>query len=128
MCPQLIKEEFMMQNTTNTTTSSSTSSNTITIIKIEPNKDPEIITINNNLQVLQGLVDGYLEMIKLSPTVSILVNEDGRLRSLAPNIRLHHTMLLGTILIVGTKGTEMISLSSSQIKQYIEQLKNERRL
>lgn len=98
--------------------------NTITIIKVEPHRQPEVITINNTLEALQGLVEGYLEAVSLSPTACIIVNEEGKLLGLTPNRKLNHDILVGNIIIVGTEGPEIVSLTPTQIKEYKEKFKN----
>lgn len=107
-----------MQNNANTT------SNTITIIKAEPHRQPEIITINNTLEALQSLVEGHIEAVSLSPTACIIVNEEGKLIGLPPNRKFYHDILVGTILIVGIQGSEIVSLTSTEIKEYMEKFKH----
>ena len=95
----------------------------ITILKIEPHKEPEVITIPNTLESLQGLVGGYLEGLGLSPTVHMLLNEEGKLEGLEPNRRFNNDILVGTILIVGRDGEELTSLTAEQIQEYTNRFK-----
>lgn len=98
-------------------------SDEITIIKIEPHKEPEVVTIKNDLQTFQSLVGGYIEGVSLSPTAYIFINEEGKLLGLEPNRRFNRDILVGTILIVGADHEDTVSLTPEQIKQYIEQFK-----
>ena len=95
----------------------------VTVLKIEPLKEPEVITINNSLVELQTLVGGDTEVSALSPTACIVLNEHGIQLKLTPNRRIGREVLLGTILIVGAEGTEIVSLTPEQIQQYTEQFR-----
>ena len=96
---------------------------TITIIKFEPHKEPEVIDIEDSTETYRSLVGGYLEGLALSPTAHIIINEDGKLMGLEPNRRYRGDVLVGTILIVGTCGPDIVSLTQEQINQYTEQFK-----
>ena len=95
----------------------------ITILKIEPHKEPEVISIPDTLHNLQNLVQGHLEAVSLSSTACIIVNEEGKLPGLKANRRFQNDVLAGNILIVGRSGSEIVSLTAEQIKQYTEQFK-----
>lgn len=95
----------------------------ITIIKIEPHKEPEVITIPNTLQSFKGLVGGYIEGLGISPTAHMFVNEEGKLEGLEPNRRFNNDILVGTILIVGVDGEDTTSLTPEQIEEYMERFK-----
>ena len=95
----------------------------VTIIKIEPHKEPEVIQVEEELETYQKLVGGYIEELGISPTAHIFVNEEGKILGLEPNRLYRGEMLVGTILIVGTDGSDIVSLTPAQIKQYTEQFK-----
>ncbi len=90
----------------------------ITILKIEPMCVPEVVTIENTLRVFQQMVGGFIEVIDVSDTVCILVNEEGKLNGLAPNRRFGGDILVGTILVVGRDGENLASLQADDMATY----------
>lgn len=62
----------------------------IRIIKKSPALPPEAIYIEPTLKAMQEIVGGYVEVIKLSPTVDLWCNEEGKLVGLPLNILLTH--------------------------------------
>lgn len=50
--------------------------NEITVLKVEPGKVPETVTIPNTLDAMQKEVGGYIEVIPLND-VCMVCNEDG---------------------------------------------------
>ena len=54
----------------------------IKVLKVEPMKHPEEVTLNNTLRALQAAVDGLIEIINLENDVYLLCNEEGDLCSL----------------------------------------------
>ncbi len=90
----------------------------ITILKIEPKREPEAVTVENTLHKLQQMVGGYIEVIDVSNTVCIIVNEEGKLNNLTPNRRFNGDILVGTILIVGLDDENLASLLSDDLATY----------
>lgn len=72
------------------------------------------INIDNTLEALQDAVDGYIEAITLVPNQAVmLVNEEGRLRRMYPNIlasAIAGTQIVGAALIVGVDGEEFTDI------------------
>ena len=54
----------------------------IKVLKVEPMKHPEEVTLNNTLRALQAAVGGLIEIINLEDDVYLLCNEEGDLCSL----------------------------------------------
>ena len=52
--------------------------NEITVLKVEPGKVPETVTIPNTLDAMQRVVGGFLEIIQLND-VCLVCNEEGKL-------------------------------------------------
>ena len=58
----------------------------ILVLKVEPEKKPELIAMDNNLEAMQAIVGGYIEMIMpFSDEVALVCNEDGKLEGLPLN-------------------------------------------
>ena len=72
------------------------------------------INIDNTLEALQGAVEGYIETITLVPNQAVmLVNEEGRLRRMYPNIlasAIAGTQIVGNALILGVDGEEFTDI------------------
>ncbi len=90
----------------------------ITILKIEPMCKPEVVTIENTLHSFQQLVGGFIELLDVSDTVCIIVNEEGKINGLTPNRRFNGDILVGTILVVGRDGENLASLSADELETY----------
>ncbi len=90
----------------------------ITILKIEPKREPEVVTVENSLHTFQKMVGGYIEVIDVSNTVCIIVNEEGKLKGLTPNRRFNGDILVGTILVVGRDGENLASLKADDMATY----------
>lgn len=84
--------------------------NAIRIMK----SDISDIDIDNTLEALQEAVDGYIEVLTLVPNQAVMiVNEEGRLRRLYPNIlasAIAGTQIVGNALIVGVDGEEFTDI------------------
>lgn len=57
----------------------------LTVLIVEAEKAPYATQIENSLNSMQKIVDGLIEPIFLNDNVAIIVNEEGKLRGLAPN-------------------------------------------
>lgn len=78
------------------------------VIVKDPGKSPVQITIDGSLQSLQRLVGGHIEHVKFTGSTGILVDEEGKLKGLAPNFFLPaiRDELVGTVVFVGEYGEE----------------------
>lgn len=87
------------------------------VIYKEPGKEPRTMVIPNELKVLQDLVGGYIETLKIADNVVMIFNEEGKLLDLAPNffVGAIADVILGPVIIVGEDGDEFTSLSEDNI-------------
>lgn len=95
----------------------------IRVLMIAPGKEPDIVTLDNNLDALQKAVSidapsqGLIEIITLDKKNCILCNEEGKLIGLKPNRRLGYDILCGVFYICGqSKDGELRSLSEDRIR------------
>ena len=58
----------------------------ITVLKVEPGKEPEEVTIPNTLEAMQEMVGGFIEIVYLDD-VCLVCNEEGKLMGLEGNRR-----------------------------------------
>ena len=63
-----------------------TTKNKARVLVIPPNKAPEVREITPDLETLQGLVDGYIEIVPYgSNGVDLVCNEEGKFNGCEPN-------------------------------------------
>ena len=95
----------------------------IRVLMAAPGKEPDIVTLDNNLDALQKAVSidspsqGLIEIITLDKKNCILCNEEGKLIGLEPNRRLGYDILCGVFYICRqSKDGELRSLSEDRIR------------
>ena len=93
----------------------------IRVLVVEPGKDPEVRTIENSLEGVQQIVQGYIECVtlrdKAGEDLVLICNEEGKIRNLPMNAMIPEIddMIFGTFLIAGTDRDEFASLTDEQI-------------
>ena len=93
----------------------------IKVLKIEPNKRPEVAFVENSLKSFQTLVNGYIETVTLEDDVVMIVDMEGKLKNNPQgNRRFRDDIIAGTMLITGRDGIHLTSLSDENIKKYSE--------
>lgn len=76
------------------------------VVVKEPNKAPIEKDIENTLEALQELVGGWIEF-SVYNNFDIVVNEEGKLMGLEPNlINEYNDVLVGTVVFVGEADDE----------------------
>ncbi len=93
----------------------------IRVLKVEPGKAPETVSMPNTLDSLQAAVGGYIEALGLDCGVCLICNEEGKLMGLPANRQVGGDIIAGTFLIVGEANGEFCSLSDSDAVLYAEQ-------
>ena len=80
------------------------------------------IEVENKLEALQDVVDGYIEQITLiQGKAAMLVNEEGRLRGMPSNTLaslVAGISIVGPALILGVDGEEFCDISE-EIKRFV---------
>lgn len=92
--------------------------NKIRILVVEPNKEPYVIKVEDELGELQNIVGGLIQKIELEHNVDLICNEEGRILRLKISRITKGHIILGTFFIVGQKNGDFISLSRKQIHKY----------
>lgn len=69
----------------------------------EPGQDPRSMVIPNELKVMQQLVGGHIETLRISDNGILVMNEEGKLLGLEPNFYLGAIgdTIVGPVLVVG---------------------------
>ena len=80
-----------------------------------PGEAPHSMVIPNDLYLMQQLVGGLIEPIKIADNVVLICNEEGKLRNLEPNFFVGGIgdVIYGPVIVVGTKGDEFCSLADT---------------
>ena len=88
------------------------------ILYKEPLKDAVEMDIEDDINIMQELVGGYIETVKLLPEVDmvVVVNEMGKLEQLKPNIISGEDVLVGNIFFIGIDIPEMRGLSERELE------------
>ena len=94
----------------------------IRVLKVEPGKVPEEITMPNTLEALQAAVGGDIEAVGLDTDACLVCNELGKLTGLPTNRKVHGETIAGTFLIVGCADGEFCSLSDEDAAYYDREL------
>ena len=69
-----------------------TDKNFISVILIEPGKEPKTVQIEDELKAMQELVGGYIEeYMPFEDDVAIICNEEGKLLNLSSNRAIYNT-------------------------------------
>lgn len=93
----------------------------------EPGKEARIEEIENELQALQEIVGGYIEVVHpFRAPVCLIVNEEGKLMGLAPNRAMTDEAgrtvdtLRGTVIVAGVAvgGEDFRSLDEEEARWY----------
>lgn len=97
------------------------------ILYKEPGKAPRTMVIAQDLGIMQQLVDGYIEPIRVSDKTVLIVNEEGELKGMDPNFILavegRLDLILGPAIFCGEKGEDFVSLPSDELDRIMDFLK-----
>ena len=97
----------------------------ITVLKVAPMCEPEIVTLKNDLRSLHEAVSidapyvGLIEIVNMDAKTCLVMNEEGKLLGLAPNRRLGYDILCGVFYVVGQDSRgNLTSLSPAAMERY----------
>lgn len=102
----------------------------IRCILVKVFEQPKVVEIENNLSTLQKYVGGLIDIVEIEEDVDIIINDEGKLLGLSPNLVLYEfrDIIVGDFLVVGQKNGETISLSEEKIEKYMKRFDLKRRL
>lgn len=96
----------------------------IKVLVVEPHAKPYVAILDNDLESLQAMVGGSIELVSLSDSAELICNEEGKIYDLPANRVVGHDVIAGRFIIVGCDESEhFISLSDNEIQDYSEQFK-----
>lgn len=96
----------------------------IRILYKEIGKEPQIMFIDNTLEVKQKLVGGLIEVVPYED-VLIICNEEGKLLNMPPNLVFEYDYIAGNCFVIGDdyKNADFKSLTDEEILKYREDFK-----
>ena len=86
----------------------------IKVIIKEPFKVPYVSKIDNTLEALQKIVEGYIETVTVNQDMVIICDEEGLLKDNHFNCRVLNIQFFGTIIFAGVNGDEFSDLPISE--------------
>ena len=94
----------------------------LTVVKVEPQKMPEVVTIGNSLEELQKAVGGRIEVTyPYEDMVGLLMNEEGKLLGMEGNRRLDTgSIIAGPFFVIGDAGENFRSLTDEEVNRYLQ--------
>ena len=88
------------------------------VLKKAPGKAPELITIEDSLESMQGIVGGPIEVLSVPRCKAVMVcNEEGRILDLPHNITLMGRHIVGTIFFCCSGKDDLAALTASAEKE-----------
>ena len=101
--------------------------NQILVVIKEPGKEARVEPLfDNTLKAFQKAVDGYIEAYTVTSDVALICNEEGLGLGLPYNCHFCHLPFYGTVIAVGVKGEEFVSLRSAFVPVLLRKLKEEK--
>lgn len=78
-------------------------------------KDPEVIEIEDKLEVYQNIVGGYIEVFPFHGSILCVCNEEGKLKGLQPNFLFRNDVICGDVIFISASGEDFVGLNDLQI-------------
>ena len=94
------------------------------VLLVKPEMHPQVVEIENKLEVLQKIVGGLIETVyPFKDEVCLICNEEGKLLNLQMNRALYdngsvYNVIAGDFLVVGAGIDNFCSLTDEQIERY----------
>ncbi len=77
--------------------------------------EPEVVEIEDKLEVYQRIVGGHIEVFPLWDGILCICNEEGKLNGMLPNIMYGREIICGDIIFISARGEDFMGLSDVQI-------------
>lgn len=95
------------------------------IVLCEVNYPARIIQIEDDLRTMQRLVDGWIEIVNVCPSICLICNEEGLIREMPVNRTIHYKtdggkewcqVIHGPFFLCAHDGPECVTLSDEQAR------------
>lgn len=89
------------------------------IVLKKVDEEPKLMNIENTLEAKQKLVDGLIEVVRISDDILLVCNEEGKLENLQPNLMFDYDYIAGDCFFVGDdyNNGNFKSLTDEQIEE-----------
>lgn len=98
----------------------------VKVVVVKPNEKPYVASIEEKLESYQKIVGGLIDVVSLDDEIDIVINDEGLLLQMKPNIMHPHSdecLLVGNCVFVGHDGEgNFISLTREQISRVFEKV------
>ena len=94
----------------------------IKVIVKEPRKDAYASEISNTLESFKKIVGGYIEVVSFGLDHMLILNEEGKLIGLQPNIVWNDDVIMGTIILARNEAPEFGSIRPEEENWMIQML------
>ena len=93
----------------------------------KPGEEPAIEPLfDNTLDAFQKAVGGYIETVTIATDLTLVCNEEGRIRCLPYNTTICGLPIYGTVLAVGVKGDEFASVPGRHVSAVLNLLRGKK--
>lgn len=97
------------------------------VVKIAVDGETEIVespTKKLGLRWMQEHVGGYIQLVRLKPGLTCVVDEEGRVKARPQNVRV--PCLVGTVLICAERGAHLLGLTVTEAAELVIEMDRER--
>ena len=94
----------------------------IKVIIKRPGEDGHMTWISDTLENLQKTVGGDIEMVRLDEDNVMIVNDEGKMLDLEPNIWWYDDIIVGTLIIAGDAHNGDLTDTTWTLKDWKEKL------
>jgi len=99
----------------------------MTVLLVEPGKEPKVITMGTDLESLQHAVNGYIQAVyPFEDRVAVICNDEGKINGMELNRALYtpegemYDILAGPFIVAGLTEDNFGSLTQEQIEKFSE--------
>lgn len=101
----------------------------IRVVIANPGDEPQVKEIENSLEAFQQVVGGYVEGHGVGNWMTLFVNEEGVIRRMTYNRKVHGVRFFGPMLIAGMdENGDQVSLTPEQTAQAVQMLSLKRQV
>ena len=94
------------------------------VIVIKPGEEPVVTETRDDLESLQKLVGGYVQVVRWVPPFIVLVNEDGLRLQLPVNTMFPDHTLVGNVVIAKRSRSEIVGLTLDECDKVMQRLRD----
>lgn len=90
------------------------------VVVKEVGKKAEVREIANELEALQKIVGGYIEVVQVDSDVLMVCDEEGKLKGKPYNFDLERDIIVGDVLFVQSYGEDFTDLNEANIEKLLK--------